>query len=334
MTRDAREPKTDDASPTPPFPVDVVNRPARRREHARLRVVLLNAAGGQNVEAIVRCLKRPALNDADIILLCEIDRWTPRSSRRDIPADLAAMLGMSFAYVPEFGVKRVGEGGAGDSEIFAYMGNAILSAAPFESATGAAMHNPRRPRIFRRRRRGRFSRGGPIRLVGTPTGLITSMKFGGDSLTVGVTHLHSRCTPAERAQQMADYLENFPARGPAIFGGDLNTTTTELAGMRAMVRTARQMIANPARFHSPEPHEPLFERIRERGLVLEGANVAKRPTFTWSGLIPRAWRPKLDWLAVRELVPMAGSARVVSPRHSLLSRRASDHDFVTVDIHL
>jgi endonuclease/exonuclease/phosphatase family metal-dependent hydrolase len=333
MTRDARDPKTDDAAPAPPFPVDVFNRSARRRERSRLRVVLLNAAGGQNPEAIVRCLKHPALRDADVILLCEIDRWTPRSGRRDIPADLAAMLDMSFAYVPEFGVKRVGEGGESDSEVFAYMGNAILCSAPFEAVTAAAMHNPRRSRIFHRRR-GRFSSGGPIRLVGTPTGLIASVKFGDDALTVGVAHLHSRCTPDERARQMAEYLENFPASGPAIFGGDLNTTTTEIVGMRGMVRTARQMIVNPARFHSPEPHEPLFARIRERGLVLEGANVANRPTFTWSGLIPRAWRPKLDWLAVRELRSMDGSARVISPRHSILSRRASDHDFVTVDLHL
>lgn len=329
MTRDPRDPASDVESPTPYYPVVVVNRPARRAQ-SKLRVVLLNAAGGQNPEAIVRCLGRPALSDADVILLCEIDCGTRRSGGRDVAAELATMLDMSYAYVPEFGVKRVDKDG--DGEIIAHTGNAILCSSPFESVEAAAMHNPRTPRIFRRRRRGRLSKAGPVRLVGTPTGLITSVKFGGDAMTIGVAHLHSRCAPDERARQMASYFKHFPAVGRAIFGGDLNTTTTELAGRRGIVRVARQMIANPARFHSPEPHEPLFERIAEHGLVVEGANVAYRPTFTWSGLIPRIWRPKLDWLAVRDLVPVAGSAQVVSPRHSILSRRASDHDFVTVEV--
>jgi hypothetical protein len=45
-------------------------------------------------------------------------------------------------------------------------------------------------------------------------------------------------------------------------------------------------------------------------------------------------RPKLDWLAVRELRPIAGTAAVVPPRSPILMRRASDHDFVTVDLEL
>jgi hypothetical protein len=43
-------------------------------------------------------------------------------------------------------------------------------------------------------------------------------------------------------------------------------------------------------------------------------------------------RPKLDWLAVRELRPITGTAAVVAPRSSILRRRASDHDFVTVEL--
>src|SRR5208283_4910706 len=187
------------------------------------------------------------------------------------------------------------------------------------------MHRPRAPMAWPRRMR-HWTR------VGTPTGLMTRLRFNGEELTVGVAHLHSRCTPAERARQMATYLESFPAAGRAIFGGDLNTTTTELSSRALMLATVRQMIANPDRFHAPEAYEPLFDHLRERGLEIEGVNVPKRGTFTFSGLIPRSMRPKLDWLAVRELRPIAGTAAVVTPRSSILQRRASDHDFVTVDL--
>jgi endonuclease/exonuclease/phosphatase family metal-dependent hydrolase len=172
------------------------------------------------------------------------------------------------------------------------------------------------------------------RRVGTPTGLVTKIKFGGEAITVGVTHLHSRCTPAERARQMATYLESFPAAGRAIFGGDLNTTTTELSSRALMWATLRQIIANPGRFRAPQAYEPLFEHLEQHGLEIDGANVPNRSTFTFSGLIPRAMRPKLDWLAVRELRPIAGTAAVVTPRSSILARRVSDHDFIVVDLEL
>ena len=285
--------------------------------------MLLNAAGGRQFREILACLKRPPLHGADVILLCEVNTGMKRRPGRDLATELAEALEMSCAYVPEFGLRPPGI----ESEIVSYMGNAILSAAPFEDVAAVAMHKPRTPLAWPRRMR-RWSR------VGTPTGLVTRVKFGGEELTVGVAHLHSRCTPAERARQMATYLESFPAAGRAIFGGDLNTTTTELSSRALMLATAWQMITNPGRFHAPEAYEPLFDHLRERGLEIEGANVANRATFTFSGLIPRSMRPKLDWLAVRELRPIAGTAAVVPPRSSILRRRASDHDFVTVDIEL
>jgi endonuclease/exonuclease/phosphatase family metal-dependent hydrolase len=161
--------------------------------------------------------------------------------------------------------------------------------------------------------------------------LVTTLKFGGEEITVGVAHLHSRCTPAERARQMATYLESFPASGRAIFGGDFNTTTKELSSRALIWATLREMIADPDRFHAPQAYEPLFEHLRERRLTIDGVNLANHSTFTFSGLIPRALRPKLDWLAVRGLRPIAETAAVVTPRSRIL-RRISDHDFVTVDL--
>jgi len=315
MDRDARDVT---AKPTPRFPLIVVNRTARQ-PGSQLRVVLLNAAGGRRYSEIAARLKRPPMHDADVILLCEVNARVKRTPGRDVAVELSEMLEMSCAYVPEFGLSPPG------GEIVSYMGNAILSAAPFEDVAAVAMHRPRTPMAWPMRMR-RWTR------VGNPTGLVTRIKFGGKEVTVGVTHLHSRCTPAERARQMATYLESFPAAGRAIFGGDLNTTTTELSSRALLFAAARLMLANPHRFRAPQAYEPLFDHLKEHGLEIEGVNVPNRPTFTFSGLIPRAMRPKLDWLAVRELRPIAGTAAVIAPLSSILPRRASDHDFVTVDL--
>ena len=58
---------------------------------------------------------------------------------------------------------------------------------------------------------------------------------------------------------MASFMASFPAAGRAIFGGDLNTTTTDLLTMASVARLAPAMLLNPRRFRSPERYEPLFE---------------------------------------------------------------------------
>jgi endonuclease/exonuclease/phosphatase family metal-dependent hydrolase len=320
MHRDALDLTAAGAKLTPHFPPIVVNR-AARRPGSRLRVVLLNAAGRKRVREIAACLKRPPLHGADVILLCEVYSKARRPPGTDVAQELGHALEMSSVYIPEFGFAPPG------GNIVSYIGNAILSAAPFDEVTAVAMHRPRTPMTWPIPTRG-WSR------IGTPTGLVTRVKFGGREVTVGVAHLHSRCAPAERARQMDAYLESFPLSGRAIFGGDLNSTTTELSSRELLWATVREMIANPERFRAPQAYEPLFEHLKAHGLETDGVNVPNRATFTFSGLIPRSMRPKLDWIAVRDLRPIAGTAAVVPPRSPILKRRLSDHDFVTVDIEL
>src|SRR5512137_1423978 len=126
-----------------PFAPIVVNRDSLCAR-GPFRVVLLNARGGVRLDGIARCLARSPLSSASIILLCEADWQTARASGREVAAELAALLRMSFAYVPEFGIVR--PGGAPTS----FMGNAILSAEPFEDVAVAALPDEDR---FRRRRR-------------------------------------------------------------------------------------------------------------------------------------------------------------------------------------
>jgi hypothetical protein len=108
----------------------------------------------------------------------------------------------------------------------------------------------------------------------------------------------------------------------------------ELAGLRGAIKAMLLSGLTPGRFRRPEAYEPLFARLAEAKFRLEGANATGHSTFAWSGAVPRWMRPKLDWIALRELEPVPGSAAVVAAKTGRLGRRISDHDFVTCQVRL
>ncbi|HVN63838.1 MAG TPA: endonuclease/exonuclease/phosphatase family protein [Candidatus Binataceae bacterium] len=312
---------TVESSPAPAIEPEVVNRPAIRRARRRLRVAAFNARGGARLTGVIACLKRPPLNDVDLILLCEADVGMKRSNGRAIAAEIAESLGMSYAYVPEWYV--IGD----DGTLKRHVGTAILSAAPLEDVAAISMpHTKILPVLWPRRDLHQW--------MGAPTGLAASIRFDGRRVNVGAVHLHSRCGPAHRERQMAAFLAGFPAHGPAIIGGDMNSTTTELSSLRKFFRTFGEVAMNPRRFRTPIAREPLFTKLMERGFSLEGVNVFGRGTFTYHRAIPRHFRPKLDWFAIRGLKPVPASAAVIPPHASAFAPRTSDHDFVMCEIEL
>lgn len=276
-----------------------------------LKVAVLNMHGGGRLEAIVSLLMRPPLRSAGVILLCEAGWRIRRARGREVAAELAARLGMSFVYAPSFGFP------SGGAPIRSFMGNAILSAEPLLDVRTAML--PEGPARHRRR-------------VGRPVGIAASVVVRGRAITVGVAHLDRRCDPAFRERQLMEYLTAFPSGGPAVLGGDFNTTTIDMRNAWGILNVPRLMMVEPRRFRHPVPHEPLFERLRDAGFEIGGANLPLAPTFTFTSLIPPFIRPKLDWIAVRGLRPVPGSAAVVAPRASSLSPRVSDHDFVVCEV--
>jgi endonuclease/exonuclease/phosphatase family metal-dependent hydrolase len=300
--------------PNPAFEPIIVNRPPLAARPT-LKVVAFNARGGLHLETIVRCFSRPPLADADVILLCEADWRLRRSAHREFAADLAASLKMSFAYQAEFGI-------AGASvEPVSFLGNAILSSQPLHSAQGVPLSG-----AGWEWRRMHFS--------GTPTALAASATFGGRRIALCVVHLDSRWHPAGRARQMAELMTEFPYEEPALLGGDFNTTTLDLLNRNAILKVPYKMMVSPLRFRRPQRFEPLFERLKEAGFGVDGANVADKPTFTFSRVLPPFVRPKLDWIALRGLTALRGTAAVVPARWSPFARRISDHDFVMCEINL
>jgi endonuclease/exonuclease/phosphatase family metal-dependent hydrolase len=250
------------------------------------------------------------------VLLCESDWGTKRTDEREVAAELARRLNMSFAYVPEFGIPQA------DGTHKSFLGNAILSTVPLTEVRAVALPRPlpeRRNPLLRRR-------------VGLNTALITKARFRHQEITVGVLHLASHCNPQARDQQMATYLAAFPKAGPAIVGGDLNTTTTVLQNGRDFLRTFVRVFLKPSRFQAPQPYEPLFKRLSAAGLSIDEVNVMGKPTFTFTRVIPPRYRPKLDWFAVRAIKAVPASSAVLPARRSVFSSRLSDHDFVTVEL--
>ena len=296
-----------DAIAADDFPLAIVNRPARRANDT-LRVIAFNARWGRQLDGIIACLRRPPLEGADVILLAEADRNMRRSQSRDVAAEIAEALEMSFAYVPEFAPRSQ----IADTKSF--LGNAILSAYPLADVRAITLPNYRGPRRARR-------------LFGKPRGLVAAITPNARAVTVGIAHLNSRTAPFGRERQMAQFLAEFPT-GPAIIGGDFNTTTMQLAGLRDVIKLLLLMGLRLGRFRHPEGYEPLFARLREADFQIDGANATGHPTFTFSGAVPRWARPKLDWIALRGVEAVEGSAAVIAPKIGCFGRRVSDHDFV------
>ncbi len=289
----------------------IVNRPARL-ERRRLKVVAFNACGGRSLEKISERLRRPPLSYPDIVLLSEMDWRMRRSGRRETAADLAADLGMSFAYIGELGVPR---NGANPSS---FIGSAMLSNWPLSEVRVLPFQKTLPPRL--------------LRLVGTSAGLAAKITVNRRRLALGVAHLNRRWNPGERALQLGHFLDGFPSAIPGILGGDFNTTTIQLSSATSFIKAMALTLMRPARFRYPQQWEPLFERLREAGFDTRGANVSGAATFTPYRLVPTVLRPKLDWLAVRGLKPVAGSAAVIAARTSAFGPRFSDHDFIMCEV--
>ncbi len=239
-------------------------------------------------------------------MLCETDWQLRRSFNREIAADLAAELGMSFAFGPEFAIRRP------SGVPLSFLGNAILSSAPLADSRMIALPSARMSRRY-------------ARLIGQPRALIATVEFSGRRITIAVAHLHSRWNPAGRARQMATaartaaHWRRQRADDPRRRFQHHDHSASIAPWAFAIV--AVRMAMRPWRFRYPERYEPLFEDLARAGFEVRDANVPGKATFTFARAIPPALRPKLDWIALRGLEPIPGSARVVVARESFFGPR-------------
>ncbi len=162
----------------------------------RLRVVTFNVAM-QTAPAIYRAMQRsPALRDADIVFLQEVEARPGETTSR--AGQVARRLGFFHAYAPGFGLEGGGSHGV-----------AILSRYPLSNIH--AMELPRRDMHYNSRRR---------------VALGATVHVGRRAARLYSVHLDLRMRSRDRALQLAPVLRAASRHPemPVIVAGDFNTT--------------------------------------------------------------------------------------------------------------
>jgi endonuclease/exonuclease/phosphatase family metal-dependent hydrolase len=249
-----------------------------------------------------------AAHSPDVILLSELDHGMARTAQRHPTADIAAALGMTYAYGVEFHELDIG----GPTErpfctdsfnARGWHGNAILSRAPFTRVTMLRLcdhghwfssdempADPDQPR------------------VGGRMALLAVVPTANGPVCVVSTHLESNATAQHRAHQfdlLMDEVDRFAPDMPVIIGGDLNTGNHL-----------------PPDFDHRE--ESLFDRASARGYDWSAtpAGTTTRPSL----ITPHPTRKmKLDWFATRGLTASDNALiQALDPKGKALS----DHEAI------
>lgn len=320
-----------------------------------VRVAAWNIQRGRRFEEITQALReQPLLRSADVILLAEVDSGMARSGNRHVARELAAALGMSFAFGVSYLVLEDDWGENPDSATnhLALAGAAVLSRAPLLAVDNVDVPELRDKFSSSEKRLGK-KRALAVRIAGTRR-----------PLTVAACHLDSNASPRGRAQQLESIVaaaERLAGDGALLVGGDLNTTTYDLASPWALARNLLHKLVVTgfaeaiAQYMTPEVRyeREVFATLRAHGLAIDGFNdrasgtlhfdindpyalqktrklvggpltrLLQRKLAPWNGRVPA----RLDWFAGRGVTPVA--AHTVDPRPL-----ASDHAAIVVDLRL
>jgi endonuclease/exonuclease/phosphatase family metal-dependent hydrolase len=288
------------------------------------RIAFWNVERLRHIDAITSTLQGL---EADVTLLCEVDRGMARTHNRDGIVELADSLDQSYLYAVEFVELGLGDRNeqsvhAGEDNAEGLHGAAVLSVAEMAD-----------PFLIRLDARGDWFDGthGERRVGGT-IALGTKIAISGQWVTTVSVHLESHCDPELRGHEMARMLEMIDTIAPSepvILGGDFNTSTAPFAKRRDNPSEwLEQLARDPDRLTAPERYEPLFEAARRYGYDWQSCNVPEKPTqrFAEGSLRPRA---KLDWFFTRGLE--ASASQIVEALRGD-GRPSSDHEALVVTI--
>lgn len=298
-----------------------VMQPPEPRTADHIDVAVFNIERGNRYEGVADLIRStPRLRNADIYFLNEVDHGMARSGNRHIAFELSRMLGTGFAYGVEFFELTKGEAHELDApgeNSYALHGNAILSRLPLQSV-----------RVVRLPRRCSWAAGSQLRLGGRMA-LVAEVMLGGQPLTISTVHLENRTSPSGRLEQMQPLLDAV-GNGPAIIGGDLNTSTID-AGIDSEIFSIPDLLARDAmRLKRPQPHEPLFDAMRAAGYAIDELNPDGIATSVPLGIPDPYFWLKLDWLFARGLSLEAAEPQIIQA--TIDGNRVSDHDIVIARI--
>ena len=295
------------------------------------------------------------LRSADVLLLTETDVGMARSGNRNVARELARELGLDYAFAPCYlnlskGAGRESEA-AGENDLGLH-GNALLSRYPLLNPRCIPLGN------------GRDKMRGREKRLGQQAAVTAEIDLPGLPLTACSVHLDAQSKQSHRRNQMELVIEGLPPSGPAVVGGDWNTTTFDSSSAAAAIAGywVRVMLGanNTIKNHFLRPYtyfeRELFGLLDQRGFDWRGANVLDERTTSYdvddakTHENLREWVPawcfdfirwalrdfdgkcplKIDWFAVRELTP--GSPAVLHEFREGRIPPLSDHDAIGVDL--
>ena len=323
---------------------------------SRYRVLGWNIERGKELSGQIRAFRQvPYLRDCDVLLLTETDVGMARSGNADVARTLASELGMHYAFVPCYLSLVKGSGTerwiVGENELGLH-GNAILSRYPIRDAFRVGLRN------------GIDKMKSNEQRLGTQTALGATVDLPGAPLPVACVHLDANSTQTHRALQMRAVLEAMPPAGPALVGGDWNTTTFDSSSaFRAIMGYWRCVLMGPSRViqgHFLHPYhwfeKELFDLLEHRGFDFRNCNSLGDHTIFYDVEDIRAhkglaeWVPgwcfpfirwalrehggvapvMIDWFASRQLA--CSEPRVIHEVRQFEGRQLSDHSAIGVEI--
>lgn len=220
------------------------------------------------------------LRAADVIVLNEVDIGMKRSGYRNVAAELAAALGMNYAFGTQFvelspiylSSKTI-TADKMEGEILEMIsvdpqrykglhGVAILSKFPLENVRLVPFKHQgydwfksekKGPSLIEKGKRGianrvfleevlrEVRRGGRATLLAE----IADERLPSGRITIAATHLENRTKPSHRQKQLAELLETIKdIPHPVILAGDMNTTNTDLTPT-SIGREFKKRFGNP-----------------------------------------------------------------------------------------
>ncbi len=291
-----------------------------------LRVVAWNAERCRDPIAAAAFL---AATGAGLFLLSELDHGMARSGQRHAARELAARLGLDYAYGVEF--LELGLGDAREREAFrdlenevGHHGGAVLSCLALGDAA-----------LVRLERSGRWFDGAlGERRIGGRIAVLARAPLGEADVAFASVHFENEADPGERAAQLEatfDALERFAPGAPALVGGDVNSHSLGRAELHDRDRLRAALAADPRRLADPIPHEPLFAIAEQRGYDWRACNAVGTSTqrrVDGDGSVRGTLA--LDWFFARGLE--VSDPQVIDAVDSTTGAALSDHEAIAVTV--
>lgn len=258
---------------------------------------------------------------ADIVLATEVDYGMARSGQRHATRDLAALLGMGYAYGVEF--VELGTGDPVETKYFAgapndhgLHGNALLSRFPLKNPALIPLDAGGLWFVTQPKNDGQLRVGGRMAMA-------AQIDTAQGPLTISAAHYESESTPASRADQTQVWLRalsDLYGDGPLVIGGDLNTNA-----LADGTRTLAKILENPA------VAEPAFTHFAAAGLEWRNSMRAQVTTRTPPERLARDQLQMLDWIMTRGVSAFGPQ---IWPALSTTGQYLSDHELLTTRISL